>query len=391
MRCSPRLLDPTIYTPATLAAFDRLQAPVWIVDLDRGAQWWANLACLPIFHAASREALIARSGRTTPSEASRTRLELLRRGFARGERSLDRWTLYPEGGQPFVAECRSSGIWIADRDGEPARLAMFIEARVLAAHEQDPHERRGVEALRYLGELVSLYTPDGEALMRNPAAIRALGDPGPGDRLAASLVDPQQATTLRDALAREPCVRADLLLRTSTGERWYDSELRRSLDPVTGLAALLVTQRDISERRNNHAELEAQRARLADQADLLRRLAAPVLRVAADTLVLPLIGTLDRERIDVALAALLARTATGGIHRVVLDLTGVADFTDIAAVGVLRILRVLRLQGVTTSLSGIGPALAQTIVRAGSELGGVHCHASLAEALTRKAGAPRHA
>ena len=89
--------------------------------------------------------------------------------------------------------------------------------------------------------------------------------------------------------------------------------------------------------------------------------------------------------------ALLARTATGGIHRVVLDLTGVADFTDIAAVGVLRILRVLRLQGVTTSLSGIGPALAQTIVRAGSELGGVHCHASLAEALTRKAGAPRHA
>ena len=124
MRCSPRLLDPTIYTPATLAAFDRLQAPVWIVDLDRGAQWWANLACLPIFHADSREALIARSGRTTPSEASRTRLELLRRGFARGERSLDRWTLYPEGGQPFVAECRSSGIWIADRDGRVFRIGI---------------------------------------------------------------------------------------------------------------------------------------------------------------------------------------------------------------------------------------------------------------------------
>ena len=104
--------------------------------------------------------------------------------------------------------------------------------------------------------------------------------------LSVTSVFAQSSTVTLDALYTIPAsqVRTDLLLRTTTGERWYDSELRRSLDPVTGLAALLVTQRDISERRNNHAELEAQRARLADQADLLRRLAAPVLRVAADLL-----------------------------------------------------------------------------------------------------------
>ena len=375
------VLVDTIHTPEALTLLDRLQTPVWIVDLDRGAQWWCNLACLPVFHADSRAALIERSGRTTPSEASRTRLDALRRSYARGDTSIDRWTLYPEGAEPFVAECRSSGIWIADRPGDPARLAMLIEARVLGADEIDPRERRGVEALRYLGELVSLYTPTGEALMRNPAAIRALGDPGPGDQLAASLVDPQHAPALRDALTREPSVRADLQLRTSTGERWYDSELRRSLDPVTGQLAILVTHRDISERRAQQAELEAQRARLATQAELLLRLAAPVLRIASDALVLPLIGALDRDRVDVALSALLTRITSGTIRRVVLDLTGVAEFDDIGAAALLRVVQVLALQGVRATFSGIGPALAQAIVRHDADLGGVACHPTLAEAL----------
>lgn len=371
----------TIYTPEVLAPLDLLQSPVWIFDLDRGALWWCNLACLPIFHAEDRASLITRSARTTHSETSNTRLDTLRRSYARGERSTDTWTLYPEGGEPFVAECRSSGIRISDHHDEPARLAMLVEARVLGADEIDPRERRGVEALRYLGELVSLYTPEGEALMRNPAAIQALGDPGPGDQLATSLVDKTQPPTLRDALTREPSLRTDLLLRTTTGERWYDSELRRSIDPVTGLPALLVTHRDISERRAHQTQLEAQSTRLSAQANELMHLAAPVLRVASDALVLPLIGALDRERVDVALSALLTRIASGSVRRVVLDLTGVADFDDIGAAGLLRIVHVLRLQGVRATLSGISPALAQAIVRHGADLDTITCHASLAEAL----------
>ncbi|HEY0132587.1 MAG TPA: hypothetical protein VGB85_00870, partial [Nannocystis sp.] len=149
------------YTPADLAIFDLLQAPVWVVDLDRGAQWWANLACLPLWHATDRAQMLANSANSSPSETSRTRLEVLRRKFQRGETSLDRWTLYPDDGAPFIAECRSSGIVIADEPGVPGRLAMLIEARVLGPDEFDPHERRGVEALRYLGELVALHTDAG--------------------------------------------------------------------------------------------------------------------------------------------------------------------------------------------------------------------------------------
>jgi rsbT co-antagonist protein RsbR len=373
--------DSTVHTREMLAPFDRLDTPVWVVDFDPAGQWWANLASLPLFAAATREALIARSKLTTPSPASRTRMDVLRRTFERGERSIDTWTFYPEGGAPFAAECHSAGIHITDGPGQPARLAMLVEARVLGPGAVNPHERRGVEALRYLGELVSLHGESGEALMRNPAAVRALGDPAPGDQLAAMLVDPHQAVAVRAALAREPTVRLDLLLRTATGERWYDSELRRSVDPVTGAPAILVTQRDITDRRADQAALEDQRARLAAHAEALRRLAAPVIQVGADVLALPLIGDLDHARVEAALAALHARIAAGRIARVVLDLTGVAAFDEVGAAGVLRIVRALRLQGVETALSGIHPTLAQAIVGLGVDLGGIACHAALVDAL----------
>lgn len=371
------------YLTADLAIFDLLQTPIWVVDIDRGVQWWANLASLPLWHASDRAQMIARSANNKVSETSRTRLEALRRKFARGETSIDRWTLYPDDAPPFVAECRSSGILVADDPGAPARLAMLIEARVLGSDETDPHDRRGVEALRYLGELVALYADSGEGLMRNPAAVRAFGDPGPGDQLAACLGDPTLLARARACLTTLTVVRADVRVDTPAGDRWYDTVIRSSLDPVTGHPALLVTQRDVTERRAELIELEHSRARLTAQAQALRELAAPVIRIGHGVLAMPLIGRLDHERIEVTLTALLAASATHVSHisHVVVDLTG-ADVADAAGTdGLLRIVRVLRLRGVRVALSGIRPALAQAIVDGGLELSGLACFQSVADAL----------
>ncbi|MFZ6177149.1 STAS domain-containing protein [Nannocystis pusilla] len=371
----------TVYLPGDLALFDVLSTPVWIVDLERGHQWWANLACVPMWGSESRAQLLAASAAGPgPSPTSRLRLEQLQRRLGRGERAVDRWTLYPDHAKPFVAECRQQGIRIADGPGEPVRLGMLVEARVLGDAEAELQDRRGIEALRYLGELVSLYGDAGEVLMRNPAAVAALGDVGPGDAFAASFVDPSQAPELRRRLAGEP-VRLDVAVRTATGARWYDTAIRRSLDPVTGAPALLVTQTDITERRAHLAELERTRQQIAAQADTLLRLAAPVIQVGARVLALPLIGALDRQRVDVALAALLDHTGRGRVDRVVLDLTGAAvDDAEVAA-GVLRIVRVLRLQGVSAALSGVRPPLARAIVDAGVDLSEVRCHPSIEHAL----------
>ncbi|MCY0994200.1 hypothetical protein OV203_44130 [Nannocystis sp. ILAH1] len=285
----------SVYLLDDLALFDVLSTPVWIVDLERGHQWWANLACVPMWGAVDRAQLLAASAAGPgPSPTSRLRLEQLQRRLERGERAVDRWTLYPDHAKPFVAECRQQAIRIADGPGESVQLGMLVEARVLGDAEAELQDRRGIEALRYLGELVSLYGDAGEVLMRNPAAVAALGDVGHGDAFAASFVDPSQAPELRRRLAAEP-VRLDVAVRTTTGARWYDTALRRSLDPVTG--ALLVTQTDITERRAHLAELERNRQQIAAQTDTLLRLAAPVVRVGARVLALPLIGALDRQRV----------------------------------------------------------------------------------------------
>lgn len=371
-----------IYTFEDLAPFDALATLVWVVDFERGARCWVNHACLPLWNVTSREELLARPT-APPSETSRTRLDALRRRFDQGLRSIDRWTLYPDGGVPVDIECRSSGIHITARHGEPGKLAMLVEGRLLGPEERDPLERRSIEALRYLGELVSFHDLTGAALMRNPAAVRALGDPGPGDRFAAGFVDPAQAAAARACVAAGELFRADTCVRTTLGERWFETEVRPVLDPVTGTPGMLVTQRDIAERRAHLEALEHGRQRLAAQAEALRVLAAPVIRVGPGVLALPLIGALDRERVAALLATLLARLASERVTRVVLDLTGAAALDEAAAAGLLRVVRVLQLQGVAPALSGIGPELARTIVAAGLDLARIPCFQSLEHALQR--------
>lgn len=365
----------------SLRELDRLRTPTWIVDLEHGDKWWCNRAGLQLWNAADLDEWVARNASNTISEATRTRLHNLRVRFERGEVANERWTFYPDGVAPVVADVQVSGIVVADAAGEPGRMAMLVEARQLQRDEIDPSERRGYEALRYLGELVSYYGEGGAALMRNPAAIRAFGDLGAGDLLLASFVDPAQVAELRQTLADGAVYRADVLARTGEGEQWFDTEARASLDPVTGKLGVLVTQRDISERRAHLEELERRGRLLAAQAEALRHLAAPVMRVGPGVLALPLIGALDQARIEVALAALLARTGQERVSRVVLDLTGAAAVDAAAAAGLLRIVRVLQLQGVTPTLSGIHPELARAIVGAGLDLGGVRCHATMADAL----------
>jgi len=367
-----------------LAALDRVRGAMWIVDPGGSLRWWANRAALRLWNAGSLAEWAERNVSQPPSEATRTRLQSMLRRLAHGEAPVERWTLYPDGAQPVAAECTLSAVHICEQRGDAGRLAMLVEARPLAAGEGDPIERRSYEALRHLSERVSVYGASGEALLRNPAAIRDFGDPAaPGqavDQFAASFVAAEQAAEARAEVEHDRVFRADLPARTLTGETWFDTEVRRTLDPVTGGAALLVTQRDISERRAHVEALERSREQQAAQAAVLRSLAAPVIRVGDGVLALPLIGALDRERMQVALTALLEHTARGRVRRVVLDLTGAA--VDAAAADeLLAIVRVLRLQGVASALSGIGPQLARAIVTAGLEIGAVPCFRSVEEAL----------
>lgn len=370
-------------TPADLEPLDLLQAPCWVFDFDGGVKWWANRSGLRLWGVASNADMHARNPVPEMSATTRLRLDALRERLASGEVPVERWTFYPTGLPTFVATCTMSGLVIAEAEGAAPRFAMLVEARPLQTDDVEPFVRRGVEALRYLGEMISLYTRAGTPLMRNPAAVHALGDvaEAQGDAFAATFVDPADAHAIRARLAGGP-TRVDVRVQTKFGAAWHALEARESLDPITGELGVLVNQRDISEQIAGREALEASRRRLAQQAEQLRRLTVTPLRVWAGVLALPLIGQLDAARIDAALE-LLALAQYADLRVVVIDLTGTERIDEVGCAGLRRLVGTLRLRGIAARIVGVRPAIAQSLVAARLELGSVPIHATLADALAQ--------
>ena len=97
-------LGGTVVRREELITLDVLRAPVWIFDLDHAVKWWANLAAVTLWGAASRDALLIRNSAQVMSEATRTRLAVYRRSFERGETAQER-----HGRRPTCPPARLSG------------------------------------------------------------------------------------------------------------------------------------------------------------------------------------------------------------------------------------------------------------------------------------------
>ncbi len=373
-------------TRADLVALDRLKAPIWVFDLDVGIKWWANRSALVFWGASSNEEMIARNPVRAMSDATRIRLDALRRRFERKEVATERWTFYPTNLPTRVADCTLSGIVIADDKDGPGRLAMLVEANPVAEDELDPSVRRGVEALRYLGEMVSLYALDGELLMRNPTAIEALGDiaeaPKGSDMFASAFAEPEMAQLIRAELEKGP-FRGEVEVKTKKGITWHALEARVSLDPVRGEKGVLVNQRDISSEMEAKRALEEHRTELANQAEQLRRLSASPLRVWPGLLALPMIGKIDDSRVQAALRGLEAEITKTRVKIVLLDLTGAEKVDAESAEAIRRMIQMLVLQGVETRVVGVRAELAVTLVHSGIDFGKTAVHATLADALRK--------
>jgi len=209
-----------VWTEKELGVLDHLQTPLWVFDFQSNNKWWANRSALRLWHASSVEEFRERGRNSTVSEATRLRLEALQTRLQRSEVLRERWNYYPTGHAPFMAEALLSRIDISEPEGAPSRIAILVEARPVSDDEVDPFVRRGVEVLRHTSEMVSLYKPNGELLMRNAAAIMVWGDltsiPSGTDALAQVFVSPVDVATIRQGLERGP-VRGTFEVRVQNG------------------------------------------------------------------------------------------------------------------------------------------------------------------------------
>ncbi|MEO7339142.1 MAG: STAS domain-containing protein [Caldimonas sp.] len=120
---------------------------------------------------------------------------------------------------------------------------------------------------------------------------------------------------------------------------------------------------------------------ISRQQQELLELSTPVVKLWEGVLAVPMIGTLDSNRTQLVMEALLQRIVDTGSELAIIDITGVPTVDTLVAQHLLKTVTAIRLMGADCIISGVRPQIAQTIVHLGIDLQGITTKASLADAL----------
>jgi len=151
--------------------------------------------------------------------------------------------------------------------------------------------------------------------------------------------------------------------------------------------ALVVAIMDVSTKLDAMAQWTAdayQRSRedlISRQQQELLELSTPVIKLWDGVLAVPMIGTLDSNRTQLVMEALLQRIVETESELAIIDITGVPTVDTLVAQHLLKTVTAIRLMGADCIISGIRPQIAQTIVHLGIDLQSVTSKATLADAL----------
>lgn len=121
---------------------------------------------------------------------------------------------------------------------------------------------------------------------------------------------------------------------------------------------------------------------IARQQEEMLELSTPVVKLWEGVLALPLIGTLDSARTQVVMESLLSTIVATNSQIAIIDITGVPTVDTLVAQHLIKTITAARLMGADCYLSGIRPAIAQTIVHLGVDLADVQTKAKLSDAFS---------
>lgn len=133
-------------------------------------------------------------------------------------------------------------------------------------------------------------------------------------------------------------------------------------------------------------ELEAAKAEIQRQRATIEELSAPLIDVWPQTILLPMIGTLSRDRMRRVVERLLPGIVERKAKTAIIDLTGIPEFDADTARQLLQIRSMIALLGAECVLAGIQAPVARTLAGLELDLGGVHVFATLSSALERCVG-----
>ena len=171
-----------------------------------------------------------------------------------------------------------------------------------------------------------------------------------------------------------------VLTKVSEGQLDQRLELGETEDALTGLEMginfLIVDLRETEQTNREQREalvaqqreLEAKLVTIEQQAAAIRELTTPVMEIWDDVLVLPIVGVVDTRRSMDIMSNLLEQIVARQAKCVILDITGVEVVDTRTADYLLKVVRAASLLGSRCVLTGLSPAVAQTLVEIGADL-----------------------
>jgi rsbT co-antagonist protein RsbR len=160
------------------------------------------------------------------------------------------------------------------------------------------------------------------------------------------------------------------------GAGWYSI-----WDHDGGLIRFASSYMDITEQKLVQADQLEKLAIIERQASAIRELSTPILEVHDGVLCLPIIGVVDSTRAAEMMHMTLSAVVEGQAEFLIIDLTGVPVMDTSTADRLLAIARAAGLVGAQTVITGLQPAVAQTVVTLGVGMGEVRTLRNLKDGL----------
>jgi PAS domain S-box-containing protein len=132
--------------------------------------------------------------------------------------------------------------------------------------------------------------------------------------------------------------------------------------------------RDLTERKQAEERIKQQSREITE-------LSTPVMQVWQGVVVAPLIGSLDSQRTQQFMERLLGRIVETNSPVALVDIMGVPTIDTQTAQHLIETISAVRLLGAQVVLTGVRPAIAQTLVHLGIDLSGIMTRASLSAGL----------
>jgi len=257
---------------------------------------------------------------------------------------------------------------------QPAPASEHEQAE--AARAASRYARGLIEAS--LDPLVTI-SPEGKITDVNEASVQATGMPRAqliGSDFCDYFTEPGKARDgYKQVLAKGLVRDYPLAMRHASGkvtDVLYNATVYR--DESGKVAGVFAAARDITETKRAQQRIQQQ------SKDILE-LSTPIMQVWQGVVVAPLIGSLDSQRTQQFMERLLTRVVETNSPVALVDIMGVPTIDTQTAQHLIETISAVRLLGAQVVLTGVRPAIAQTLVHLGIDLTDILTRSSLGAGL----------